>query len=156
MDEQVRLRRYLRFLGCPRDAVDDLVQEVQLAALRARPAARGDVPVSWLLATARNQLRKHWRTLGRRRERADIDRLDRMWRQHVEDGGDERLDALRSCLQSLPARSRAVLRMRYGDGLARDRIAQRLGLGVEGTKSLLARVRAALVACIDRRIRARR
>ena len=70
-DAEVKIRRYLRFLGCPADSVDDLTQETLLAALQRREPA----PLPWLLAVARNQLRKALRDRGRKREVADIDRL---------------------------------------------------------------------------------
>lgn len=150
LEEQRRcVWRYLRFVGCPRDAVDDLVQEVLLAGCRAWPD--GGMPTPWLLATARNQLRKLWRARGRSRELVDVDRLDRMWREHVEQDGEPTLRALRACLGALPARSRQVLELRYRDGLGRDAIAARLGLAAEGVKSLLVRVREALRRCIQRR-----
>ena len=144
-----RVRRYLRFLGCPASALDDVAQETLVAGLGEWPT--GDAPLPWLLATARNQLRKLLRDQGRRRELADVDRLDAMWQRHVPDAGDARGEALRACLAELPPRSRAVLQLRYGDGLDRAAIGARVGLGVEGVKSLLVRLREALARCIRRR-----
>lgn len=147
-----RVRRYLRFLGCARDAVDDLVQETMLAALGRWP--HDVAPLPWLLATARNLHRHRLRALGRRRELHDVDRLHRLWVDAVDDdGGDARRDALRACLQELPSRSRTVLDLRYGEQLDRAAIASRIGLREEGVKSLLARMRAALAACVGRRLR---
>ena len=144
-----RVRRYLRFLGCAPSSLDDVAQETLLAGLRQWPA--GDAPLPWLLATARNQLRKLLRDQGRRRELADVDRLDLLWQRHVPDAGDAMSEALRACLAELPARSRAVLQLRYGDDLDRAAIGARVGLGVEGVKSLLVRLREALARCIRRR-----
>lgn len=145
------VRRYLRFLGCRDDELADLAHDALLAGLARWPAAAPPVP--WLLATARNLFRKHLRTQRRRREWLELERLDRLWIEQAGDGtGDAVAAALRECLAALPARSREVLTMRYGDGLDRDAIAARVGLGGEGVKSLLARVRAALAACVRRRI----
>lgn len=146
-DAEVKIRRYLRFLGCPTDSVDDLTQETLLAALQRREPA----PLPWLLAVARNQLRKALRDRGRKREVSDIDRLDDLWSRHVVDEGDVMRDALRACLERLPARSRDVLELNYSAGLTRAQVGARVGLGPEGVKSLLARLRAALAACIERR-----
>lgn len=142
--------RYLRFLGCPRDLLDDLVQEVALAGLKQWPS--GDAPVPFLLATARNQLRNAWRSRGRNRELADIDRLDDLWQQHVVDAGQPMQDALQQCLRELPERARTVLQLRYGENLDRKSIADRVGLGVEGVKSLLVRLRDQLGRCVRRRM----
>lgn len=147
----VQVRRYLRFLGADRGAVDDLAQETMLAALRHWRAAAPPLP--WLLATARNHLRMHWRTKGNRREVNDVERLHRMWvEQAGDDAGEAQRAALRECLALLPARSRQLIELRYGGALPREAIAQRLGLREEGVKSLLVRVRDALAACVRRRL----
>lgn len=146
------VRRYLRFLGAARPEIDDLAQEVLLAAVRSFGAAIPPLP--WLLVAARHALLAHLRRLGRRREVADLDRLAAAWTvQMGNDGGAERRAALAQCLQSLPERSRLVVELRYRDGWSRDAIAARTGLGVEGVKSLLDRVRRALGECIERRTR---
>lgn len=142
--------RYLRFLGCPRDSVEDLGQEAMLLGCRRWPAG---APLPWLLVTARNLHRQHLRALGRRREIVDADRLHELWQRHVEDGGDALRAALRSCLQGLPERSRRVLELRYGEDADRGSIAAALGMGEEGVKSLLMRVRAAVGECVRRRLR---
>ncbi|MEZ6038048.1 MAG: RNA polymerase sigma factor [Planctomycetota bacterium] len=142
----LRVTRYLRFVGCPASALDDLVQETLLAGVRQWPD--GDAPLSWLLATARNQLRKLLRDQGRRREVVDLERLDELWQRHVPDGGDERGERLRHCLERLPERGRLALQLRYGDDLSLAEVGVRLGLGVDGAKSMLARLRAALQRCI--------
>src|SRR5690606_23645246 len=67
------------------------------------------------------------------------------------DGGDARVAALRACLPTLPPRSRLALQLYYRDGLSRREVARRLGLGEEGAKSLLARAKAALKVCVQRR-----
>ena len=150
-DSLPRVRRYLRFLGCPRHALDDTVQETLLAGLRRWPD--GDAPLPFLLATARNQLHKLWRAQTRCREReiADCDHFDELWHRHIDDAGDGMRAALQECLAQLPERSRAVLAMRYGDELDRATIARHIGLQAEGVKSLLARLREGLLRCIRSR-----
>jgi RNA polymerase sigma-70 factor (ECF subfamily) len=146
-----RVRRYLRFLGCERTAVDDLAQETMLAAVGT--FAQRLPPTAWLLTTARNCLLMHLRRSGRRREVADLDRLHERWiEQARDDGADAQREALDDCLQRLGGRARQVVELRYRDGLPRGDIAARLGLGVEGVKSLLARTRAVLGDCIRRRL----
>lgn len=145
----VRIGRYLRFLGCPHDLAEDFAQDTLLAALRAFPRAEPDV--GWLLTTARNRYRMHLRTAGR--EVADLDLLHAQWVEVTgSDGGDHQLQALRRCLQELPERSARAITLRYGDGAARSAIGKALGLGDEGVKSLLARVRAALAVCMQKRM----
>ncbi|HIE71534.1 MAG TPA: sigma-70 family RNA polymerase sigma factor [Planctomycetes bacterium] len=148
---RVAVSRFLQFLGCPGAALEDTTQEVLLAGLRTWP--RGEAPKPWLFATARNQLRKLLRARGACRELADLDHLNSMWHRHIDDSGNALQTALRQCLAKLPARSRAVLHMRYGENLDRTEIGVRIGLGVEGVKSLLVRLRDGLERCIRGRMR---
>ena len=146
---RARLWRYLRFLGCPADLAADFTQDALLAALREFPAAAAPMP--WLLTTARNRLRMHLRTA--RREVPDLDVLHAQWVEVAgPDDGDTQLRALRRCLAELPARSRRALELRYGSGAERPAIGRELGLGDEGVKSLLVRVRAVLAACMQQRV----
>lgn len=145
------VRRYLRFLGCRDDELADLAHDAVLAALARWSLS--DLPLAWLLATARNLFRRHLRRQRRRRELFDLERLDRTWvEQAGDDAGAAMAAALRECVAMLPARSREVLALHYGDGLAREAIAARVGLRSEGVKSLLARVREALAVCVRRRM----
>ncbi len=146
---RARTWRYLRFLGCPADLAEDFAQDTLLAALRASPS--GPLPDGWLLTTARNRLRMHLRTAGR--EQPDLERLHAEWVEVAgPDDADRRLLALRHCVDELPERSRRALQLRYGDGVERVGIGRELGLGEEGVKSLLVRLRAALAACVQRRL----
>jgi RNA polymerase sigma-70 factor (ECF subfamily) len=148
-----RLRRYLRFLGCDRSQAEDCAQEALLAALARFGPGSGLPPLPWLLTAARNGYRMHLRRKCRRREVDDLDALHQAWVEVAgPDAADERLGALRLCLAELPARSRRALELRYGDGAPRGAIGKELGLGDEGVKSLLARLRALLAACVRRRI----
>lgn len=145
---RARVWRYLRFLGCASDLADDFAQDTLVAALRTFPLA--EPSMAWLCTTAKNRLRMHLRTAGR--EVADLDLLHAQWAEVAgDDGGDAQLAALRRCLQELPERSRRALELRYRDGVQRAAIAHELGLGEEGVKSLLVRLRAALAACMQRR-----
>ncbi len=146
---RARVWRYLRFLGCAADLADDFAQDTLVAALRE--FAAGEPPLPWLCTTARNRLRMHLRRAGR--EVADLDVLHAQWVEVAPpDGGDAQARALQRCLDELPARSRRALELRYGDGVERAAIAQELGLGAEGVKSLLVRLRAALAACMQKRV----
>jgi DNA-directed RNA polymerase specialized sigma24 family protein len=81
----VRVRRYLRFLGCAHGELDDLVQETMLAAVGT--FARQAPPLPWLLTAARNALRQHFRRRDRRREVADLDRLHARWIEEARSDG---------------------------------------------------------------------
>jgi RNA polymerase sigma-70 factor (ECF subfamily) len=146
---RARLWRYLRFLGCAADLAEDFAQETLLAALRT--FAGNEAPIAWLCTTAKNALRMHVRRAGR--EIADLEHLHAQWVEVAgDDGADARVLALRACLGELPARSRRALELKYGDDASRAAIGRELGLGDEGVKSLLVRLRAALAVCVQRRL----
>lgn len=144
------VHRYLRCLRCPRDVAEDLVQEAMLAAVRTW--RQQPPPLPWLLVTARNL----WFAQSRRANRAvSMEQLQQLHDRAVEelgaDGGDARVRALRACVQALPPRSQQALQLYYRDGLTRREVAARLGMGDEGVKSLLERVKAALKQCVQQR-----
>lgn len=65
-------RQILRMVGDPA-VVDDLVQEVFIAAFTALPRFRGDAQLgTWLYAIATNRTRNWWDSQRRRRRREDI------------------------------------------------------------------------------------
>ena len=65
-------RQLLRMVGDP-SAVDDLVQEVFIAAFTALPRFRGDAQLgTWLYAIATNRTRNWWDSQRRRRRREDV------------------------------------------------------------------------------------
>ena len=65
-------RQLLRMVGDPM-AVDDLLQEVFIAAFTALPRFRGDAQLAtWLYAIATNRTRNWWDSQRRRRRREDI------------------------------------------------------------------------------------
>jgi RNA polymerase sigma-70 factor (ECF subfamily) len=66
-----------------------------------------------------------------------------------------RREALRRCLDQMPqAKGRRVLELRYGEGLAGEKVAEQLGLSLNALYTLLSRVRRILQECIERRVRA--
>jgi RNA polymerase sigma-70 factor (ECF subfamily) len=141
--------RYLRYLGCERDVAEDLLHDTLLAGLRhdihQRPAGQAR---AWLRTTAKNLFTDRLRGAARRAMFASLELADAVWQEQE---GSPRRDALRECLALLDGRSRRAVELRYGDGRGRGAIAGALGIGEEGVKSLLHRVRQVLRACIERR-----
>jgi RNA polymerase sigma-70 factor (ECF subfamily) len=66
-----------------------------------------------------------------------------------------RREALLGCLDQMPqAKGRRVLELRYGEGLAGEKVAEQLGLSLNALYTLLSRVRRILQECVERRVRA--
>lgn len=144
--------RYLRTLGCDEALADDLTQDVFVVVLRRERFDARDpaAAFAFLRSTARHLLLKSRR---RRVAERDVDEADAVWDARCRDGaGEDYVEALRHCLETLPARSRELLAATYGDGHGRTTAGQRFGLSADGVKSALRRVRALLHACITRRL----
>ena len=154
--ERQALWRYARTLGADAHTADDLVQE-SFTVVLARPAFDFTVPAA-VFAFLRTTCRQLWlrsraRTIGER----EVDEADRVWVERCGDGaGDDYVDALRACVERLPERSRALLAATYGDRDGRRAAGARIGIGEEGTKSALRRLRTFLHDCITRRLEAQR
>jgi len=143
--------RYLRFLGCDPHTAEDLCQDVLLEAVQSRaleqqPAAAG---AAWLRTAARHRFVDLRRREARAPDVRELDAMDAVWERRESDGSQR---ALAECLALVGGRARRCLELRYGHGASRDAIARELGIGAEGVKSLLARVRDQLRQCIDRRL----
>ena len=63
-----------------------------------------------------------------------------------------RVDALHNCIEELSEKSRQIIRMRYFDGLAGIRVAEKLGRKPETVYKSLQRIYVTLAQCIERKI----
>lgn len=149
---QPALWRYARVLGADAATADDLVQEAFLVVLR-----RCDFDLSApgaVFTFLRTTTRQLWlRSQRRRVTERDVDEADAVWTVRCGDGpGLDYVEALRACLAQLPERSRALLAAAYGDGAGRAEAGARVGIGRDGAKSALRRLRTFLHDCITRRL----
>lgn len=154
-EHQAGLWRYLRALGAEPFLADDLAQEVFLAALRSGfvQRSRGET-IRWLRTTGRNQYLKARQKQGREISTAQLETLDRRWQELDRDGdGETAVTALRRCLEQLDDKPRQALALQYTHGLAREQVAQKLGMTDDGVKTLLARTKARLKKCMELRVR---
>ncbi len=119
---------------------EDLTSDTFLAAATA--VQRGaEVNVAWLIGTARHKLVDHWRRTGRQRQA-----LEELW-EHSDPPADtnDPVDTVhvRDTLARLTPHHRAVLVLRYLDGLPVPEVAALLDRSVHATESLLVRAKAA-------------
>lgn len=149
------LRAFIGSLVRDLHARDDVFQEVAVALWQQ--AEQYDPARSfgaWARGIAANKI------LQRRRQderfpvvfspetiQAVLDAFDR-----TEETASGRRDALAECLKRLPQEPRRLLAMRYEEGLGVDRIARRVNRTVDAVYRALSRIRAALEACIRRRL----
>lgn len=133
---------------CGRRALaEDLTSETFLAAAaacRRRPPPA--MSTGWLVGIARHKLVDHWRA-AEREERGlrSVGEPGGDLGTGAEDPWDAHLDALlaREVLDAQTGTHRAVLTLRYLDGLPVPEVARALGRTVHATEALLTRARAA-------------
>jgi len=154
--ERRALWRYARTLGADAHTADDLVQEA-FAIVLARDGFDFTVPAA-VFGFLRTTCRQLWlRSKHRAVSEREVDEADRVWVERCGNGaGDDYVDALRACVERLPVRSRDLLAATYGDGDGRAAAGARIGIGKDGVKSALRRLRTFLHACIRKRIEAQR
>ena len=137
-------------------AAEDVLQETFLVAWRILDRYDRKLPFGpWVRGIAGKLMLNHRRRLGRSR----VHYCDEQMLGHLDDGFrefarlqgdtfDEKLDALRGCLDRLSGPQRESIRLHYEHGLHCKEIAVRLGLGFEAVKKHLQRGRAVLQRCL--------
>jgi RNA polymerase sigma-70 factor (ECF subfamily) len=126
-----------------RALAEDLTEETFVAALDAcRKPSPPSLSVAWLIGVARHKLVDHWRRLAR--EQRGL-RIVAGGLTEPEDPWDERLDAIvaRQVLDTLGPHHKAVLTLRYLDGLPVADVARCLDRTLHATEALLVRARSA-------------
>lgn len=156
---QVALRSFVARLSPRTDRVDDLAQEVFVRAIDAFDRYRAEAEIlPWLRGIARNVCREAWRgaTGAASPERLEIALEDAAERDAAEraraEAGDARLDALRLCVDSLPAGRREYFEMRHRTRLTSAEMAERLGRTAEAVDCAMLRLRRWLRNCVETRL----
>lgn len=150
---------YLRSVVRDPALADDLFQETMLTAWRnlerfdrSRPFGPWLRGIAGKLVLAQRRRAAHGLRLCDEEILEVIDaRLDQVARQPG-DTFDEKLDALRNCLQALPEPYHTPIQLRYQEELSPPDIAQRLGIPGETLKKRLQRGRAQLLECLQRKL----
>lgn len=131
--------RFLRRLLKDAHDAEDVLQDTFLTLTRRAGAFRGDDALPWLLAIAGNRARDLRRRGGRRARREQA-------ASRPEAVGGERAPApdLEQALGALGERDRAVVELRYVQGLTHAMVASTLGVSVRTAKTWAARALDAL------------
>jgi len=147
-----------------RDAmmVEDLVQETFLTAWKILDRYDRQLPFGpWVRGIASKLVLNHRRKLGRNR----VHYCDDTLLGRIDDGVgavskltgdtfDEKVDALRGCLDRLSQPQQESIRLHYENGLHCKEIAERLGIGLEAVKKHLQRGRSQLYRCLALKVEA--
>lgn len=154
---QSRLRTVLSFYAHAPQQVEEFLQETLVEAytsLHAYDAAAPFYP--WLKGIALNTLRMEFRRLQTNHRRG-ADYLRFVQLQKIETYAEAleiepRAEALRGCLNKLPAADAELVRAKYADAAPLKALAQKLETTEGALKVRLLRIRNALRLCIQRQL----
>ncbi len=139
---------------------EDLTQDTLVVAYNNRHKFMPGTNLGgWLRGIARNMLKRHFEKQAREPvligealdilEQTAAENEDRMtddgWHEH-------RLSALAKCRAELGEKARQLLALRYGKRLGAREVARRLRLTVTSVNVQTFRLRAVLMACIEKRM----
>jgi RNA polymerase sigma-70 factor (ECF subfamily) len=152
------LTAFLRAAVEDQAAADDLFQETMLIAWqkigeydRARPFG------AWLRGIARHLVLAHYRAATRQVAFSDeqiVDHLDRRMAEVDRQPGDtldEKVQALRDCIDRLEPLYQEPIELHYRQHRTTDWIAQRLATTKDAVQKQLQRARAQLAECLERK-----
>ena len=132
-------------------AVEDIVQEVVLRALRQREQINDEGHLlAWSRTTAKN-LAVDWLRQRGKSQVMDGGAMDRIWSISDDQakGLSDRKDALRLCLKKMPQRSREMIQLRYGEGLSCIEVAKQIGASLDAVYKRLSRAHQDLRRCVE-------
>jgi RNA polymerase sigma-70 factor, ECF subfamily len=142
----------------PHDA-EDIFQEVWLRFSQALNAGEDIIdPAKWCRGTARNLILHYWRDRRSDRVIADDELLDLVDLAFAEQQSNQdywlaRQQALHECIESLPERSKYLLRLKYERGFTTQAVAEDLMQSVAAVLMALSRVRQALRDCAHKKLK---
>lgn len=139
---------------------DDLAQEVFVAAYRGRADFRGEGTISsWLLGIARNHVLMYFRAKPPSTVVSLESVLEGLHLKSLEESEfdasieQQRVDALRSCIQSLDGSQRDLLARFYYRSEGAEEIGRSLGKRAGAIRMQLMRIRKHLRTCIESKLR---
>jgi RNA polymerase sigma-70 factor, ECF subfamily len=150
--------------GLVRDVheAEDIFQEVWIRLANA--AENGTVienQLKWCRGVARNLILHYWRDQRTSKVIADSDLL--VFLNYVElaydereitpDNWTDRQQALHDCVTSLPDKWRQLLKLKYDEQCSIAEICERMGKSSAAIVKALLRLRTALAACVEKKLR---
>lgn len=152
------LMAYIRSAIRDSASADDVWQETMLVAWRRINEFDRSRPFGpWLRGIAARVIlghgRKHSHTV--QVNESTLDFLDSRFENLQSlrgDTWDEKLQALRDCVASLPEHYRTCIEMRFMEGIKPSQLSKQINLALESVKKRLVRAKAMLVTCIDQKM----
>lgn len=151
------LRAFVRSMGLDWNAVDDVMQTVSLVMWRKWEEFDIDTSfVSWGRVIARFEVLKFRRKMARDRHVFSDDLMDLLADASLEVesqvSNEQYQESLEKCLESLPAKSRDLIRAAYEGNRTIKEVASDTGRTATALYKALDRIRNQLQVCIERRM----
>jgi RNA polymerase sigma-70 factor (ECF subfamily) len=158
--EEARLRAFIRSLGVRAEAVDDLAQDALLVAHERLESFRSEGDFgAWVRGIARRLVANALRKENRRQQILADHVTELLLACEPEEvhplaatAEQDRLAALRSCLEKLPERGRQLLHLRYFEEATPGVIAGRMDRSASDVRQQLFRMRRVLLECVERQL----
>jgi RNA polymerase sigma-70 factor (ECF subfamily) len=142
---QPKVRNRVRYV-VPEADIEDVTQEVFIAALKSLPGFRGDSLFStWLRTLTNYKVAEYYRKRNRKRDprEAPINEAEAIPEESYGPTMEDRI-ALRKALHTLPEKYQEVILMRFAEGMQFEEIARTTDTNLEAVKSTFRRAVAAL------------
>ncbi len=152
---QDRLFAYILTMIGNIDDARDVLQDVNQCILKkVDKYNEGTNFLAWARRIAYFEIQSYWRNKGRSRFHFDIELLEHISEEAIEaiDRYDERLSALRLCIEKLPQEKQKLLVQRYQKSLSINDVAKTWNRSGKAIVMLLSRVRLQLFDCIQKRL----
>ncbi len=152
---QAHVWRFLRVLGAGSAEADDYTQDAFLILLnRMRLGEFEDLSDAATLGFLRRSARNRYLQSRQAAHRSYLELraayMEELFASRPGGVNDDRLEALRGCIEKLSPQARKVVRLFYHEGVGRAEIAGTLKMKETGIKTLLQRTRASLRECMER------
>lgn len=152
--DRERLFAFVCSLVVNRADAEDVFQQCSLVLWRKFASFRPQESfLTWACGVAHFEVKNYLRTHSRDRLQFDNELVDQLAARRVDSLAqrDERIGALRSCLQSLSADQQTLLEVAYGTGKIKD-WATVSGTALQTAYNRLSRLRRQLLECVRRKI----
>jgi RNA polymerase sigma-70 factor (ECF subfamily) len=150
--ERVKMLAYIDSLVRDESLSEDLFQEVCMLAVEKAGSIKDETHlVKWLRTTARfhalNAMQKRLHNICLANE--VLDSLESKWQsQYDTDNTSDRAEALRHCVDKMPAKSRDLIQRRYVQEMSYEQLAKALGRPIDSLYVTFSRIFATLGNCI--------
>jgi RNA polymerase sigma-70 factor, ECF subfamily len=155
--ERVKMLAYIDSLVRDESLSEDLFQEVCMLAVEKAASIRDELHlVKWLRTTARfhalNAMQKRLNNVSLAND--VLDSLESKWQSAYDaTNTNDRADALRTCVDKMPTKSKDLIQKRYVQEMTYEQLAQNLGRPIDSLYVTFSRIFATLGNCIMEQLR---